>query len=408
MGEEETASYDFKGPLSDSLRHHGIKIPRAPQTEDEVLKRAFEDIIELRNRERSDISRALGAIEVLVEQARDDLRLLNPKQREEDEIPRERIPVDDAGELLKREFKPREPLFEHDGLPRVYTDTLYLNDGLTRAGKGTLSIAFAVSLATGRGWDGWRPIRRRTVCIVTVEDGRRRLRDRIAAMLRGLGLMPADLGNRFQLIVRPPGGLDLSEVRDLVALKHALVPLEADFIVLDNLTRLSGVLDESLAEIKSVMERIESLRAATGAALLLTHHHGKNPSGTRALRSRGHSSIPGFCDAHLTIEREGNTTTIQHHDAKDDPDWTAVWRMIQPDEGEIRWQVAGQNSSGGPDPCQGNEARRKALNALGLATFKHGRPVTIEEVAGASGLGSARLREHLNALATIPNGPVVR
>jgi hypothetical protein len=364
-----------------------------------IAKLTLIDLSGLAKSVLNDPSHTLGHAQAIIDRAMADLRLLTKGTKDDPEAPRERLRVLDALVLLHKEFPPRQFLFSHGGDVRIAIDALYLMDGLSRAGKGMLSTALAVSLATGRGFGDWVPIEPRSVVIITVEDTERRMRARIKGLLAGMGLEWADLGDRLRLIIRPSGGIDLGNIRDYSALRQAIAPYEPDLIILDNLARMLGSVDENTPEVRLAMEAADRLRAVTGAAVLLVHHWGKGGAGrTGVHKSRGHSSIPAFVDAHLTVEREGETARLTHHDGRDDQDWSSTWRLILEDEGEILRFVVQRTEQGSEED---NETTQKLLAAIETHYFKESTGASVDLISGLSKLSKKTVSENLGPLVAI-------
>ena len=175
--------------------------------------------------------------------------------------------------------------------------------------KSFVTIDFAGHIGTGREWHG-RYVSQGTV-IYLVAEGAGGIRKRVRAWERHYRCKMTDV--RF--LPRPVQAMS----PEWLTLIEACRRLEPSLIVVDTQARVSvGVEENSAKELGLVIDRMEQLRAATRACVLLIHHtghvgdHGRgSTSGKGALQSELHVSKKG--------ERAANTiVTVKTGKQKDD------------------------------------------------------------------------------------------
>ncbi len=179
-------------------------------------------------------------------------------------------------------------------LPAGGMATLWGDPG---CGKSFLAAAMGFAIATGRDFLG-NPVQQGGVVYVAAEGGRG-FKKRIVAYRQRFGL-PA--GTPFALI---PTALDLctedhetealvAEVRGLG--EQAEVPIR--LIVIDTLARsLGGGNENDSKDMGALIRNVDRLRQATGAAVLIVAHGGKD----REKKTRGHSSFFGAIDTGIEV-----------------------------------------------------------------------------------------------------------
>jgi hypothetical protein len=114
------------------------------------------------------------------------------------------------------------------------------------------------------------------------------------------------------------GAVDLGNLEEMGLLAESAAPLELTVIVVDTLAAASGGANENSGEdMGAVMEGCRLLHRATGAAVLLVHHTGKDEergargwSGIRAavdaeLQVADYEAMPGVRVVEVTKQRDG-------------------------------------------------------------------------------------------------------
>jgi len=165
----------------------------------------------------------------------------------------------------------------------VYRETNVLMIGDSGAGKTFLAVDMSLCVAAGLPWRG-RKTKRGLVIYCAAEAGASIAR-RVEAWRLNHQVFDAD----FAVRTLPLNLLDQAGAAKLIDL-CAQVARERgpiSMIVVDTVSRSMPGADENSAETMTEYVRVcDSLRAATGAAVVLVHHKGKDSS----RGARGHSS----------------------------------------------------------------------------------------------------------------------
>ena len=211
-----------------------------------------------------------------------------------------------------------------DILPAGGITVLYSAPGV---GKSFLALDMALRIALGWSWFG-RPITQGSVLYVAAE---------------GAG----GLGVRLRAWYQENAGAAMPECFRFIT--HAIYPTHADtgpslleallaagmprpaLIVLDTLARCNDGDENSTTDMSKLIQAIDGIKAATGAAVLLVHHRGHVEG-----RARGSSALLGAADAVIGLEKDKDTgiITMRSDKMKDAPDfdpWRLVLKTVQMD-----------------------------------------------------------------------------
>ena len=173
--------------------------------------------------------------------------------------------------------------------------------GESGTGKTFLSLHLALCIAAGTEFFGHR-IRRAGVVYIAAEAGRG-IENRVVAAKQET-VLPASMP--FAAITTP---IDLctqtADTEKLVsAVQDAALGMRVELIVIDTLSRVMAGGNENQPDAMGAFVRnIDRLRAATGAAVLIVHHSGKDAS----RGARGHSLLHAAIDAEFEITRDEAT-----------------------------------------------------------------------------------------------------
>lgn len=197
---------------------------------------------------------------------------------------------------------PLEPLIDgvlvRDSLARIY--------GPSGHGKSFVALDIAAAVGTGRAWHGH--VATAGPVVYLVAEGARGIRKRVRAWERHHGATMT--GVRF--LPRPVQ----ASGPEWPTLIEACRRLGAALIVIDTQARVTvGVEENSAKETGEVVERMETLRAATGACVLLVHH-----TGQAAERARGSSAAKAAMQTELGVTKAGRTVTMTFGKQKDADD----------------------------------------------------------------------------------------
>ncbi|HYT73770.1 MAG TPA: AAA family ATPase [Vicinamibacterales bacterium] len=173
--------------------------------------------------------------------------------------------------------------------------------GSPGGGKSFVALDVALSIASGRKWQG-RRVRSGGVVYIVGEGGRG-IAKRIKAWLRHYGTSSIDCA-RFSLRAVQ---ISESDSRDLLLEKiRTAVGLEKPaLIVLDTLTTCFVGGDEDRAkDMGQFNEAVNIVRHVTGAAVIVVHHTIKSDNGSGT--ERGSGALRGAADMMLHVHRKSS------------------------------------------------------------------------------------------------------
>lgn len=175
--------------------------------------------------------------------------------------------------------------------------------------KSFVTIDLAGHVGTGMKWHG-HYVRQGTV-VYLVAEGARGIRKRVRAWEKHYGLKM----DNVLFLPRPVQAMG----PEWDTLTEAMQRLQPQMIVIDTQARISvGVEENSAKELGVVVERIEELRRATGACVLVIHH-----TGHVGEHGRGSSSAKGALQSELHVSKKGDNAknivvTVKVGKQKDD------------------------------------------------------------------------------------------
>ncbi|MEU6279770.1 AAA family ATPase [Streptomyces sp. NPDC047028] len=203
----------------------------------------------------------------------------------------------DPADALLAELLDTNALDDMTALEPLLGDLLHL-DSLARiigpSGhmKSFVTIDIAAHIGTGRRWHG-QYVRQGTV-VYLVAEGSRGIRKRVRAWEQHYGMRM----DNVLFLPRPVQAMS-PEWETLIEAMRRLAP---DMIVIDTQARVSvGVEENSNTEVGVVIERMEDLRRATGACVLVIHH-----TGHVGEHGRGASSAKGALQSELHVSKKGD------------------------------------------------------------------------------------------------------
>jgi hypothetical protein len=266
----------------------------------------------------------------------------------------EKLAAIDLGELLSKEFAPREPIIS-PWLRQKETAMVWAPTGV---GKTWFVLTLALLAAGGGSVMGWsNPTPRRVLFIdgeMAVEDLQERSRLLLGA-IDGIDAEAAKANLRFL-----PRSMQGSDVRfpDMAereadgrpggqeVILRAARDHGAELVVLDNFTTLADVRDENdAAATKVAMHVLMRLKQDKRAAILV-HHSGK---GKNAETFRGSSAIAATFEVIVGLTRPDEasigaaafTTLWQKVRAKADASLTGgkLYTLRTGDDGLVKWEV---------------------------------------------------------------------
>ncbi|MFF0094191.1 AAA family ATPase [Streptomyces canus] len=175
-------------------------------------------------------------------------------------------------------------------------DTLCRINGEPGAGKSFTALDWAGHVGTGMHWNGHAVTQGPVVYLVA--EGVRGFKKRVRAWEQ-------HHGRRMENVYFLPRPVQVmsDEWETLVALCARVKPV---LIVVDTQSRVTvGVEENSNTEMGKVVDRMEALRAATGACVLLAHHTPKGGDG-----GRGAGVITGAINTEFMASKKRNGSTV--------------------------------------------------------------------------------------------------
>lgn len=193
-------------------------------------------------------------------------------------------------------------------------DTLAVMYGRPGCGKSFLALDLACHVATGSWWQ--RQEVNAGPVLYVVAEGAQGMGVRFDAWRR-LNRYSADVTTLAWL----PGAVQFLEPEQVHALADVTGELTPRLVIIDTISRSMAGGDENAAsDMTPVVLAADTIRAASGACVLLVHHSGKDTTAG----ARGHSSLLGAADTEIEVKNGGDgiltvTNTKAKNHAEADP-----------------------------------------------------------------------------------------
>ena len=197
-----------------------------------------------------------------------------------------------AADLMAMEFAPGRPV-----VPGLIGEGLTLLAGPPKIGKSLLMLSVAVAVATGGEALGSLPCEAANVLYVTLEDGKRRVQDRLRNLL-GSDPVPDNLSFQFECQRLDAGGLD--------DLRVACQDGDVKVLIVDVLEpiRPAKKHKESLyAWDYRSLHGLQHLATEIGIAIVVVHHTRKASADDPLDRVSGTTGLTGAADSVITMSR---------------------------------------------------------------------------------------------------------
>jgi hypothetical protein len=165
--------------------------------------------------------------------------------------------------------------------------------------KSFIALDMALSIGADRAWQGHKVRAGRVVYLAA--EGAPGMRKRVKAWCLHNGVDASDIDIRIM-----PRAVQVAddEWQAYVELCRELEPV---LIVLDTQARITVGQEENSAKDMGVLTaRVDELKVATGACVMLVHHQGHAGG-----RGRGSSSVWGAVDTELSVERSKETNIVK-------------------------------------------------------------------------------------------------
>jgi hypothetical protein len=165
-----------------------------------------------------------------------------------------------------------------------------------------LAYDFAIAIAVGRDFAGFRIPNARGAMVMSAEGGYYPGRKRIQAMCKAVGVSIPD---HLHFVVGPRLNLREPEAVDLV--RAALSVYRPEVLVIDPLVRFHNAEENSATEMSQVFGALRALMEDFGLSVILVHHCGKDANN----KARGSSAIMGEYDSAIEILSSKRLTTLK-------------------------------------------------------------------------------------------------
>ncbi len=201
--------------------------------------------------------------------------------------------------------------------------------GASGSGKTHVAVSLAVSVAAGVPWAGFECVGRGRVLYLAPEDADGVMR-RMVAGVRDLGFPDSEgFGIGADLATGTYPALAAGTSGWLEVVEYARV-FRPSLIIIDTQAQVSSQeYDEnSNREMALFVNQVAMLRDATGAAVGLVAHTGKENGTAKTKAARGASSVTGSMDVEywITSDKDSSpgaaTITVTNTKAKNRPEWT--------------------------------------------------------------------------------------
>jgi hypothetical protein len=188
--------------------------------------------------------------------------------------------------------------------------------GQPKSYKSWIALDFALSVATGTPFLGTFRTHKRNVVLVQEEDPKSILQDRIAMVAAAKGLVSSEINEDDTVSIQYelPANLFIVSNQGFTINEDWLEQLEAQviknkvkLIILDPLMMMGGSVDEFKAfeMMDQMLKPLKRLRARTGSAIVIVHHHTKNAGQHAARDMYGSVALWAWEEAALHLEVMG-------------------------------------------------------------------------------------------------------
>lgn len=224
-----------------------------------------------------------------------------------------------AGDIVEKDIPKRQWILGRR-LIRKYISVLIAPGGV---GKSTLTMADAISLATGRNFSGDRPHGQYRTWVINAEDPLQEMELRLSAACRLYDIPLSEIGDRILLssgrdlritlasMTRSGPIVNQIAVDDMV--KH-ITTMQVDCLMLDPFVRLHDCDENDNRAIDMVMQALTAIADRTGCSVVVVHHTRKLNGASGAGdpdTGRGAGSMIAACRIAHTL------STMSETEAKD-------------------------------------------------------------------------------------------
>jgi hypothetical protein len=211
-------------------------------------------------------------------------------------------PTFNAAWLMRQEFPPIKY-----AVPGVVPEGLTVLAASPKAGKSWLVLGLGLELACGGYAFGALHVgRARPVLYLALEDGQRRLQDRIRR------LEPREVSHRLEFATAIPDGKVIEIIRGFMQRYDGLDPV----VILDTLGKVmppAGAQSQYGHDYQTLSALKRTCDEVPGSSLIVGHHTRKMDAGDFLDAVSGTQGIAGAADTVLVLKRDrhGNAATLQ-------------------------------------------------------------------------------------------------
>lgn len=227
--------------------------------------------------------------------------------------------------------------------------------GESGAGKSFVALDVGAAISRGIEWRGRRVRQGRVVYVAAEGAGGFRKRIRAYELKHAVAL------DRMAVIPAAPNLLLRDDALEVCRSIEAMGG--ADLVIVDTLAQTTPGADENGGkDMSRALEHCKDIHKATGATVLLVHHHGKDVS----KGARGWSGLKGAMDAEIEVLRTAVGRSLRVSKQKDGEDGLS-WGF------ELHPITIGEDSDGDPiTSCVVVEAELPAVHQVGQSLRKLG------------------------------------
>lgn len=174
--------------------------------------------------------------------------------------------------------------------------------------KSFFLLMLILCLATGRDFLGWHVPKRRRVLLVQMEIQPNHYHRRLNKMACAMGIIPADLGDRLQILnARGMGirGADGIQKITEIAKQHT-----SEVICIDPLYKIADGAENAMEDGKVILDAFDKMARNVEATIVYVHHDTKGNQSDKAIQDRGAGSniLGRDYDACITLTPHASET----------------------------------------------------------------------------------------------------
>lgn len=301
-------------------------------------------------------------------------------------------------QLIDERIDPPQPMVEQlfnrgDGV---------IIGGPPNVGKSWLVMDLMLGIASGTQFIRHFPCNQSSVLFVDEEGSRRGDRRRLEMLIAGRDASASD----FPLHLKIGADIRLDEDRGFAALARMMERYQPGVVVMDSLVRVHGGEESSSRAMADFFRKVKKMAGVYESSFVFTHHIRKpgseNKNEDPLYMLRGSGDIQGWPDSILICLPTEDSTEMKvvHTKMREGPkhDIFLVGLKIMEDEGYA--QLAFREY----DP-HGKESAARANIKMIMAS---GKMLSLEQVAGMTGMTPATVKEHLKVMEAINDVQVRR